>query len=227
MMTKKLIYGLSVILFFLSCKNENKVQQIEKEPKSITKKIANAHGFEQWKNVSEVQFTFQVDVDTVKGNGRTWLWKPKTNAVSFQSGSTTYEYNRNQIDSTVLQVDRAFINDKFWAFIPFQLVWDKNLKVSEVTTEKAPISNTDMQMITIVYPSSGGYTPGDAYDIYFDDRFIIREWTYRKNNSKAPMLSNTFENYKDFNGIKIAIDHKKDNGKWNLNFTDVKVSFKD
>ena len=79
-------------------------------------------------------------------------------------------------------------------------------------------------MITITYPIEGGYTPGDAYDIYFDENYLIKEWTYRQGNSPEPSLSNTFENYQDFNGIKIAIDHKKDNGNWNLNFTDVSVT---
>jgi hypothetical protein len=81
-------------------------------------------------------------------------------------------------------------------------------------------------MITLSYPDdAGGYTPGDAYDIYYDEDYIIREWTFRKGNSPEPTLSTTFENYKDFNGIKIAIDHKMAKGNWNLNFTDVSVSF--
>jgi len=33
----------------------------------------------------------------------------------------------------------------------------------------------------------------------------------------------TFENYQDFDGIKIALDHKKSEGNWNLNFTNVKI----
>jgi len=31
----------------------------------------------------------------------------------------------------------------------------------------------------------------------------------------------TFKNYQDFNGIKIALDHKKAEGNWNLNFTNI------
>ena len=66
-----------------------------------------------------------------------------------------------------------------------------------------------MNMITITYPNEGGYTPGDAYDIYFDEDYMIKEWTFRKGNSEDPSLSTTFENYKDYNGIKIATDHKQ------------------
>ncbi len=48
--------------------------------------------------------------------------------------------------------------------------------------------------------------------------------SYRRGNSKEPSLSTTFENYNDYNGIKIAKDHKQDDGNWNLNFTEVNVT---
>jgi hypothetical protein len=78
-------------------------------------------------------------------------------------------------------------------------------------------------MITLTYPSEGGYTPGDAYDIFYTDDFLIREWVYRKGNAKEATMATTFENYKDYNGIKIATDHKMADGKWNLNFADVSI----
>jgi hypothetical protein len=79
-------------------------------------------------------------------------------------------------------------------------------------------------MITINYPEQGGYTPGDAYDIFYNDDFMIEEWIYRKGNSEEPTIATTFENYKDYNGIKIATDHKMAGGNWNLNFTDVTIT---
>ena len=79
-------------------------------------------------------------------------------------------------------------------------------------------------MITLTYPSEGGYTPGDAYDIFFDRNYMIKEWVFRQGNSEQASLTNTFENYQDFNGIKIAIDHKKADGNWNLNFADVSIT---
>jgi hypothetical protein len=103
------------------------------------------------------------------------------------------------------------------------LVWDTTATISESKKMVSPIKKDTLQMITITYPNEGGYTPGDAYDIYYDKNYMIKEWVFREGNSKEPTLTNTFENYKDFNGIKIAIDHKKDNGSWNLNFTDVSI----
>ena len=222
--------NISILLIFIitfgACKPENKETNQKEETKefSVAEKIANAHGIENWKKVSEVRFTFRVDRDTIKGNGRSWVWNPKSNEVSMIMGDAVISYTRHKIDSTQMAADRAFINDKFWLLIPFQLVWDTSTSISESKKAESPIAKSLLDMITITYPNEGGYTPGDAYDIYYDNDYLIKEWTFRKGNSIEPTLSNTFENYKDFNGIKIAIDHKRDNGNWNLNFTDVSIT---
>ena len=223
---KTLYISLICLLLVGSCKSDTSKTAISEavEELSITEKIAHAHGFKNWKNVSEVKFTFQVDSDTIKGKGRSWTWLPKEDKIKMKTDETTVEYNRNQIDSTHVKADQAFINDKYWLLVPFQLVWDNSATISEPAITNAPISKTQLNMLTITYPNDGGYTPGDAYDIYYDNDFIIREWVFRKGNSKEPSLTTTFENYKDYNGIKIATDHKKADGKWNLNFTDVLIT---
>lgn len=127
------------------------------------------------------------------------------------------------MDSIALKADRGFINDKFWALIPFQLIWDEGTTISEVEKSQSPIKKEKLNKITILYSNEGGYTPGDAYDIYFDDNYIIKEWSYREGNTTEPSLSNTFENYQEFNGIKIALEHKKAEGDWNLLLRNIKV----
>ncbi len=213
-------------LLFISCKSEKKETITEEEAKELTiaEKIANAHGYDNWKNVSEVKFTFKVDRDTIKGNGRSWVWHPKKDKVKMTAGETTVEYVRNQMDSTHIRADQGFINDKYWLLVPFQLVWDTSATISESKKAESPIGKEQLNMITITYASEGGYTPGDAYDIYYDENYLIKEWVFRQSNSEKPSLSNTFENYKDFNGIKIAIDHKQEGGHWNLNFADVSIT---
>ncbi|MDG1661322.1 MAG: hypothetical protein P8H40_08110 [Winogradskyella sp.] len=224
---KHLYAILTLFVITVSCKSEKSEtpSEVEKEL-TIAEKIAAAHGFENWKNVTEVQFTFAVDRDTIKGNGRSWTWLPQKDSVSMSAGELNVQYSRRNIDNSSLNADRAFINDKYWAFVPFQLVWDTSATISDVSKATAPISKTEMDMITILYPSEGGYTPGDAYDIYFNEDYMIKEWTFRKGNSTEPSLSTSFENYKEFNGIKIAIDHKQEGSSWNLNFTNVSLKTK-
>lgn len=225
---KSLYLSIICLLLVSSCKSDKEEKITEdiqvKQELTVAEKIANAHGFENWKNVSKVQFTFQVDKDSVKGNGRAWIWFPKENRVLLKDNDKSYDYIRNEVDSTTIVADKSFINDKFWLLIPFQLVWDTSAEISTPKKAEAPISKKELHMITLTYSDEGGYTPGDAYDIFYDDDFIIKEWVFRKGNSDEPSLTTTFENIKDYNGIKIATDHKQEGGHWNLNFTDVSIT---
>jgi len=221
---KKLITFISIICIAYSCKQKTETKIVESKV-SIAEKIANAHGFKNWKNVTEIQFTFNVNKDSSHFK-RSWFWKPKQNLVVMKSKDKTIKYNRAVIDSTNIKADQGFINDKFWLLVPFQLVWDSGTTITEPIKAETPISKNKMNKITLSYSNNGGYTPGDAYDIYFDNNYLIREWVFRKGNQKEPSLVTTFENYKDFNGIKTALDHKKGNEDWNLNFTNVNVILK-
>lgn len=226
---KSLYISLICLLLVSACKSDKSETIITDESKDLTvaEKIANAHGFENWKNVEEVQFTFKVDRDTIKGKGRSWVWNPKEDKVKMESDETMVAYMRHKMDSMHMATDRAFINDKYWLLVPFQLVWDYSATISESKEAVAPISNAKLNLITLTYPDQGGYTPGDAYDIFYDNNYMIREWIFRKGNAKEPSLITTFENYKDYNGIKIATDHKMEGGNWNLNFTDVSITLDD
>ena len=203
------------ILMLIYCQTENEL--------TVAQKIANAHGFENWKDVSQVNFTFRVDTDNIEGKERIWSWFPKKDSISMQTSGKSFNYKRSDLSHATVVADRAFINDKFWAFIPFQLVWDKNLTISEPVKIKAPVSNVEMNMITVLYPEEGGYTPGDAYDLFYTDDFIIQEWQFRKGNTETAMLTNTFENYGDYSGLKIANDHKKADENWNLLTTNISI----
>lgn len=223
---KSLYFGLICLLLLTACKSEKKDRVSIEDTKELTiaEKIAYAHGYKYWNNVSELRFTFKVDIDTIKGKGRSWVWEPKANRVAMISENKASIYMRDEVDSTKIATDRAFINDKYWLLVPFQLVWDTSATISEPKKAEAPISKTKMDMITITYPNEGGYTPGDAYDIFYNEDFMIEEWIFRKGNSKEPTMATTFENYKDYNGIKIATDHKMPDKNWNLNFTDVSIT---
>lgn len=223
---------LLLILFtvsLVSCKNNNKStenvnqnQSISIENLSTAEKIANASGYKNWKDVSEIAFTFNVN----RGDNhfyRAWTWNPKSGDVTMTSANDTISYNRSQLDSLNFETDAAFINDKYWLLTPFQLKWDENITISEKKNIVAPISKDTLNQITIVYGSEGGYTPGDAYDFFYDEDFKIREWNYRKENADTPSLTTTWEDYKNFNGIEIAKTYKDSTGGFKLYFTDISV----
>ena len=84
-------------------------------------------------------------------------------------------------------------------------------------------NHDSLHKITITYPNEGGYTPGDAYDFYYGDDFLIQEWVFRQKNNPEPSLITAWGKYQDFNGIKIATEHIRNEGVWKLYFTDIKI----
>ena len=170
---KYFIYLFIITLTISSCKKDKNIDSEEKSF-TIAEKIANAHGYKNWQNVSKIDFTFNVDRDSSHFE-RSWQWEPKTNNVVMISKGDTVSYNRAQIDSTNLNTDKAFINDKYWLLAPFNLAWDEGTTISEPVKEEAPISKKELNKITLTYSSEGGYTPDDAYDFYYGDDFLIKD----------------------------------------------------
>lgn len=202
--------------------NEFSAENDSVENLDIRHQIANANGFENWKDVTEISFTFNVD----RGENhfdRSWIWKPKTGDVTMMGAKDTIAYNRSKMDSLIMKTDGSFINDKYWLLAPYQLVWDEGTTFSEKQNAVAPISKDTLNQLTIVYGNNGGYTPGDAYDLFYDKNFRIKEWNYRQENAEKPSLSTTWEDYENFSGLEIAKTHKDSTDNFKLYFTNISV----
>lgn len=222
-MKKALILSLAIICITSSFIVSEKTIKNHIQETTILEKIANASGFQNWKNVEEIKFTFNVDRDTTHFE-RSWVWKPKTNDITAITADKTLEYNWSNMDSTAYKTNGGFINDKYWLLTPFQLVWDADNFTHKHSLEaEAPISKKPMQKLTIVYGNEGGYTPGDAYDFYFGEDYSIQEWVFRKGNAPTPSMITTFEDYEEINGLKLAKSHKRPDGNFNLYFTGIEV----
>lgn len=226
-MKNVLVVCMFMMSLLFSCKEKQKTAgekvEIPEKEKSIPELVAEANGFVNWAKVTNITFTFNVDRNDSHFE-RTWSWAPKTNDVVFMTREDTIAYNRKTVDTILAKTDAGFINDKFWLLAPYQLVWDKNgytYKHQEVAT--APASKKSMQKLTIVYASEGGYTPGDAYDFYFGEDLILKEWAFRKGNQEEPNMVTSWEDYKDFKGLNIATMHKRTDEDFKLFFTGIKV----
>ena len=225
-MKKLIILSIVISSIITSCKTDNKktkIEEAEDTELTVLEKIANANGFENWKDISSIKFTFNVDRDAEHFE-RTWLWKTGSNDVTMMTRQDTINYNRKAVDSTMIATDGGFVNDKFWLLAPYQLVWDqKGFTYEHSENVEAPISKTPMHKLTTVYANDGGYTPGDAYDYYFGDDYIIKEWAYRKENQEEPNMVTSWEDYKNLKGLKISMMHKRPDADFSLFFTGVEV----
>lgn len=208
-----------LLLTLVACKNNTTVPEKKLDPAT---QIARAHGIENWKNVTEIRFTFNVDRDTSHFE-RSWIWNVKEQKVTRITVQDTLSYFRNQVSDSLKPVDSGFINDKFWLLFPYQLVWDAHAQIKMQDSVKAPISGKILKKLTVIYPQQGGYTPGDAYDAYFGEDYMLREWVYRKANQVEPSLATTWESYSDYNGLKLATTHRRGDGNFTLYFTGIEV----
>ena len=213
-----------IFVIALGCKEEKPKEQLPvAEEMSVLEKVAHAHGFENWKDVDAISFTFNVDRDSTHFE-RSWKWEPKSNTVTSMTHQDTLTYQRSAVDSVLAKTDAGFINDKYWLLAPYQLVWDQeNFTHTHETASTAPISGDTMQKLTIVYGNEGGYTPGDAYDLYFGDDFILKEWVFRKGNQDEPSMATTWEDYATHKGLKIATMHQRPDAEFSLYFDGVSV----
>jgi len=225
---KKIVFLLATALIVLSCDNSAK-KSTDNTKDSIVERneaqaIAYANGLEAWDKVEAIDFTFNVERDGKLLVSRAWTWKPKTDEITMTQNDETVSYARSTMDSLTIKTDQSFINDKYWLLAPFQLVWDETATTKAQDTATAPLSKQQMKMVTLTYPNAGGYTPGDAYDFYYTPDYEVKEWVFRKGNAAEPSMITTWEDYEDYDGIKIAKMHQRDGFK--LYFTDVKVTTK-
>jgi hypothetical protein len=193
------------------------------EESSLLEEIANANGYSNWPDVETFKYTFNVDAG---GNHseRSWEWNPKTDQVSMIIKGSRTTYKRSELTKELKSIDRTFINDKYWLVFPFQLLWDENFNYETKENIEAPISKEKLTEVTVIYSGAVGYTPGDTYKIYLDDAMIIQEWSYIPNGSEKPVLVTTWEDYEDFKGLKLAKNHKTENGNFRLYFTNISVN---
>ncbi len=216
----------ALLIFIISCKNDpEKAATAENDSafeEPITKEIAYANGFKNFEEVDQINFTFNVKVNDTLRSERSWKWFPKENKVELTEKGETSSYTTDgDLNEEETQIDKKFINDKYWLLFPYELIWSE-YEFEHDRSVVAPISQKEMHQIAVKYADTSGYTPGDTYLIFFDeDDKMIREWTYQSAGGRS--LSTTWEDYETFNGITIAKMHKSEDGSFQLYFTDIMV----
>lgn len=221
---KRFALCLLFCLPLVACKNAGEKEN-SAENLSIQQKIANSNGLQQFQDVEKLEFTFNVKVNDTLRTSRSWSWNPKTHEVTLSEEGNSQTYKKDSyLTDEEKKIDQKFVNDSYWLLFPFQMMWS-DAEISDEETAEAPISHEKMNKITVAYSDqSGGYTPGDTYDVFFDDDLMIREWIYKPANGKSQMAT-TWEDYEDFDGLKIAKDHKSADGSFELFFSGVNVEY--
>ena len=180
--------------------------------------------------LSELRFTFNVETSGELKLTRSWVYQPQTGRVTrTMNGSELIFLFGSPKGEQETQADAQFINDSFWLIPYCHMGWATSVEISEVTEATIPVAPVGeapgrAPMVTVAYPrDGGGYTPGDAYDLFLDDAGEIVAWNYRRRNGDKPTISATFEDYIQAGPFRIATEHKSSDRDFRLFFTDVQA----
>jgi len=200
----------------------------------IAEQIAKTYGLDSFGQVEAIRYTWNVDAPGRKIS-RTWEWNPKTDTVSYEGKDkegkpVKVAYQRSQLgsqsDAIQNEIDPAFVNDQYWLLLPFHIVWDGSATVTDEGMQKMPIGNASAERVVVKYPSEGGDSPGDTWELYVGADKRIEEFIYHRGGTKKPsVVIATWADYQKAGPLLISTDHRgtEDGNPLRISFSDVSV----
>jgi hypothetical protein len=200
---------------------------------AIADQIAKTYGLDSFGQIDAIRYTFAIDAGALKLS-RSWVWEPKTDQISYdgkdKAGNVKVTYSRSQVASQSAfvkdEVDPGFFNDQYWLLFPFHLVWDISATVQDAGMQKLPLGKGSAEKVAVKYPSNGGYTPGDTWELYVGTDGRIRQLVYHRGGPVKPsVVIATWANYKKAGPLLLSLDHRgtADGKPFRLFFSDVAV----
>ena len=206
----------------------------EQAAKISAEQIAKTYGLDSFGQIEAIRYTWNAQFPGVNV-ARTWTWEPKTGQVTYEGKDkdgkpVKVTYLRSQLDSqpanVKAEVDPGFINDNYWLLFPFHAYWDNSATVTDQGAKPLPLGNGSAELVSVKYPSDGGYTPGDTWDLYVGKDNRVEQMVYHRGGPKKPSLvTTTWEGYKKAGPLLISTDHNgnADGNQVRIFITDVSV----
>ncbi|MFL5440622.1 MAG: hypothetical protein ACJ79W_15795 [Myxococcales bacterium] len=183
----------------------------------VADQIAKTYGFDSFGQIDAIRYTFNIDFGAFKLS-RSWIWEPKTDRITYdgkdKSGKPVkISYSRSQLatqDAFVKeQVDPGFFNDQYWLLFPFHVLWDTSATVQDAGKQKLPLGKGSAQKVAVKYPSSGGYLPGDTWELFVGKDGRIQALHFiRGGDTKPTALSTNWADHKKAGPLLVALDHR-------------------
>ena len=199
--------------------------------------IAKTYGLDSFGQIDTIRYTFNAEFPGVNLS-RSWVWEPKTGQVSYEGKDKDGKpvkatYVRSQLDSQPANVkddvDPSFVNDQYWLLFPFHVYWDTSANVQDKGMQGLPLGSGSSKLISVKYPSEGGYTPGDTWDLYVGKDNRVEQMVYHRGGPKKPsVVIATWEGYKKAGPLLISTDHRgtADGQPLRISFSNVSVKLK-
>jgi hypothetical protein len=201
------------LLFPLFLPTDARAQQLP----PIAEQVAKTYGLDAFGQIEGIRFTFNAE----RAGGtvsRSWEWNPKTDTLSYEGkdregNPVKVAYQRSQLDSqsdaVKGEIEPTFVNDQYWLLFPFHVVWDGGATVTDNGMQKLPLGNGSAQQVVVKYPSEGGSSPGDTWELFVGPDKRIEEYVFRRGGPRKPsIVTTTWADYKKAGPLLVAMDHR-------------------
>ena len=183
----------------------------------IAEQIAKTYGLDSFGQIEGIRYTFNFDLGKVKVS-RSWVWEPKIGQISYEGKDKAGKpvkltYLRSQLSSQAAvvkdEIDPAFFNDQYWLLFPLHLSWDSSAEVEETGNHKLPLGKGSASRVVVKYPSEGGYTPGDTWELFVGADNRLQEFILHHGGSKKPtVIVASCGDYKKAGPLLVSLDHR-------------------
>jgi len=183
----------------------------------IAEQMAKTYGFDSFGQIEGIRYAFNAELPGVKLS-RTWEWNPKTDTVAYEGKDkegkpikVTYQRSQlsSQSEAIKNEIDPAFLNDQYWLLFPLHVAWDSSATVTDEGMHKLPLGNASAERVVVKYPSEGGDSPGDTWELYVGADKRVEELIYHRGGTKKPsVVIATWADYKKAGPLLISTDHR-------------------
>lgn len=179
---------------------------------AIAEQLAKTYGLPSFGQVEAIRFTFNAQFGSLK-LVRTWTWEPKTDQVTFEGKDSSGKpakltYLRSKLDSQSTDIEANFVNDQYWLLLPFHFTWDGGATVEDAGKQPLPEGSGIAEKVVMKYPSQGGYSPGDTWELYVGGDGRIQEMVFRRGGTRKPaVVIARWANYRKAGPLLFSLDH--------------------
>jgi len=201
---------------------------------AIAEQLAKIYGLDSFGQVDAIRYTFNAELPSVNLS-RSWVWQPKTGQISYegrdQDGKPVkVTYVQSRLDGEPAnvkdEIDPAFYNDNYWLLLPLHVYWDPRADVQDKGAQKLPLGNGSAKQVMVKYPSEGGFSPGDTWELYIGPDNRIAEIIFHRGSTIKPstVIAN-WTAYQKAGPLLISTDHRgtADDKPLRVSFSDVSV----
>jgi hypothetical protein len=200
----------------------------------IAEQLAKIYGLDSFGQIEVIRYTFNAEFPGVNLS-RSWVWQPKTGQISYEGKDkdgkpVKVTYVQSRLDGEPAnvknEIDPAFYNDNYWLLLPLHVSWDPRADVQDKGAQKLPLGNGSAKQVVVKYPSEGGFSPGDTWELYVGPDNRIAEFIFHRGGTMKPstVIAN-WMGYQKAGPLLISTDHHgtADGKPLRVSFSDVSV----